>query len=633
MPDKSQATPHDAYFEDLLVRYLDNQLSPAELSEFQTMLAADPARCEQLAAWAHQAMLICETPQACLMEFVGDEPVVGWVSRPDRERSETDGPGDPSDQSLSRSRSRETSDGIGVDRSLTTSATSSRFRRSMRWGLGLVAVVAVVAFCLVLAGRRGLAPRRPAGQDGIARLTSECDASWGNSVRPRLDEPLQAGRLDLITGIATITFQSGAQVLLEGPAELELLDGNRGLLHAGRAVAKVPTPAIGFKLDTPTTSIIDLGTEFGVARARSGDTTVQVYAGKLTVGRHGDAASQRELSAGEAFEFSADTRAAMRPLPFRPDRFLREMPADQARGKNQGVPYNVSRYETLHVVPAPGPVVIDGDLDDWDVSGGFLARCEPPYGDHYYVQGYMMYDAERLYIAAHVGDPRPLRNSIFPESEQAVSDVCWKGGSIQVWLSTDRQWGWPVEAYYAPYSPRPNDSAQQQRDTSNKLVGLILWYHQPEQRPYLHVAYGMDRHGQILSAGPESVRETTRSRTRESPVRNATEAPRILTNSATGVSDWQGTFREDPDGQGYVMEYAVPWKRLSAAEDPPQAGDELAGVWMVHWSDAAGRIWKGHVIEGRRPGVPGHPHLQSDTWGRMIYHQTGQLPPQTADRH
>lgn len=43
MPDRPPDTIHDAYFEDLLVRYLDNQLSPAELTEFQAMLAADPA--------------------------------------------------------------------------------------------------------------------------------------------------------------------------------------------------------------------------------------------------------------------------------------------------------------------------------------------------------------------------------------------------------------------------------------------------------------------------------------------------------------------------------------------------------------------------------------------------------------
>ena len=73
------------------------------------------------------------------------------------------------------------------------------------------------------------------------------------------------------------------------------------------------------------------------------------------------------------------------------------------------------------------------------------------------------------------------------------------------------------------------------------------------------------------------------------------------------------------------MEYAVAWDLLSAAGDPPRGGDELAGIWMVHWSDATGRIWKGHIIEGRSPGIPGHPHLHSQIWGRTMYHKTGNL--------
>jgi ferric-dicitrate binding protein FerR (iron transport regulator) len=587
MPDQSQATPHDAYFEDLLVRYLDNQLSPAELSEFQTMLAAAPARCEQLAAWAHQAMLIRETPQACLMEFVGDEPLVGRVSRPDRDRSETGGPGDPPYQSLSRSRSRETSDGSGLDRSLTTSATKKRFRRPLRWGLGLVALAAVVAFCIVLAGRRILSPRLPAGQEVVARLTDSLGCSWGTSVTPQPGQSLGPGRLDLVTGVAQITFQSGARLLLEGPAEVELVDGNRGILYKGRALVKVPEQARGFSLNTPTTRIIDLGTEFGVALTDCGSTAVQVYAGKVMAGRHGDRGPKRELTAGEAMEFDADPLQTPRPLAFAPARFLRELPADDTRGKEKGVPYSVSRYDTLHVLPAPRPVVVDGDLGEWDFSGGFEVRCQPPYGDHYYVRGYMLYDAESLYLGAQVGDPQPLRNSIFPESEQAVPDLCWRGGSVQVWLSTDRALGWPVDACLPADDPRRNDPQQSSRKANEKLVGLIMWYYRPEQRPCLQLAYGMDRHRQTMIA-----------------------------------QGWQGAFRENADGRGYVIEYAVPWKLLSAADDPPRGGDVLAGLWMVHWSDAAGRIWKGHVIEGRSPGVPGHPHTKAATWGRMIYHPT-----------
>ena len=46
---------------------------------------------------------------------------------------------------------------------------------------------------------------------------------------------------------------------------------------------------------------------------------------------------------------------------------------------------------------------------------------------------------------------------------------------------------------------------------------------------------------------------------------------------------------------------------------------------------AADRWEKGHVIEGRSSGVPGHPHTKAATWGRMIYHQTGNLPRPAGD--
>jgi hypothetical protein len=119
---------------------------------------------------------------------------------------------------------------------------------------------------------------------------------------------------------------------------------------------------------------------------------------------------------------------------------------------------------------------------------------------------------------------------------------------------------------------------------------LTLWYYRPEQRPCLQLAYGMDRHRQTMIA--EGWRRRVSGERGRSGVR---------------------------DGVRRALEL------LSAADDPPRGGDVLAGLWMVHWSDAAGRIWKGHIIEGRRPGIPGHPHMQAATWGRAIYHPTGNL--------
>ena len=34
---------------------------------------------------------------------------------------------------------------------------------------------------------------------------------------------------------------------------------------------------------------------------------------------------------------------------------------------------NVGRYDTVHVVPAPGKVTPDGDLSEWDKSGEFYS--------------------------------------------------------------------------------------------------------------------------------------------------------------------------------------------------------------------------------------------------------------------
>ena len=45
----------------------------------------------------------------------------------------------------------------------------------------------------------------------------------------------------------------------------------------------------------------------------------------------------------------------------------------------------------------------------------------------------------------------------------------------------------------------------------------------------------------------------------------------------------------------------MPWSLLKAENDPPQAGDEFAASWTVHWSDEDGRICRGHLVEFTNP--------------------------------
>jgi len=82
---------------------------------------------------------------------------------------------------------------------------------------------------------------------------------------------------------------------------------------------------------------------------------------------------------------------------------------------------------------------------------------------------------------------------------------------------------------------------------------------------------------------------------------------------------YQGAFREDVDGRGYTLEYTIPSQLLNTADDPPRAGDELAAMWLVHWSDPAGRNWQGQLIAVMKPNEPGWNFLRAATWGKAIY--------------
>src|ERR1043165_8790886 len=85
---------------------------------------------------------------------------------------------------------------------------------------------------------------------------------------------------------------------------------------------------------------------------------------------------------------------------------------------------NNGRYDAIHIVPAPGKVTIDGDLSEWDRSGEFFSYRFEFDKDKRNVRGVMMYDAEHLYIGAHIGDSTPMVNSMNPETD---AKSAWRG--------------------------------------------------------------------------------------------------------------------------------------------------------------------------------------------------------------
>ncbi len=88
---------------------------------------------------------------------------------------------------------------------------------------------------------------------------------------------------NLESGLAEIRFDSGARVVLEGPASFRLLQENQMWLKSGQLFAMVPPQAHGFSVRTPSSSVVDMGTEFGLKVNIDGTSAVHMIQGKASL--------------------------------------------------------------------------------------------------------------------------------------------------------------------------------------------------------------------------------------------------------------------------------------------------------------------------------------------------------------
>lgn len=141
----------------------------------------------------------------------------------------------------------------------------------------------------------------------VARLTASKDCVWGSeSVNP--GDHLWSGQsVELAAGLAEITFDSGACVVLEGPSAIEV-DSAWGLtLHRGTLKASVPPQAIGFRVSNPAVEVVDLGTEFTMLADPGGAAEVLVLKGAVEAEpRGGTSQDSVMLYENESLRFTAD---------------------------------------------------------------------------------------------------------------------------------------------------------------------------------------------------------------------------------------------------------------------------------------------------------------------------------------
>jgi len=166
----------------------------------------------------------------------------------------------------------------------------------------------------------------------------------------------------------------------------------------------------------------------------------------------------------------------------------------------------------IRILPAQGPVQIDGKFADWDLSGGIFACGDVEnMRDQYSVWFHAMYDAQYLYVLARWQDPTPLNN---PGSN--TGDFGFNGDCLQIRFIFDA-------------------------DTPIERASHWTCWRDRNLHDTMDVAYGRKFEG----GGIKDAR-------------------------AEGA---QMACQIDADGKGYTQEMAIPWKLLVKDGRPIKPGD------------------------------------------------------------
>ncbi len=151
----------------------------------------------------------------------------------------------------------------------------------------------------------GRVPPRPAAYVAeVATILGGVDAQFDGGVG--LGSRVGPGRLMLKKGMAQIAFDRGATVVLQGPAEMVILDDGSCRLVRGSLSADVPPETSGFSIAAGSIRVAERDAQFGVKTFPEAFTEVHAFGGELNLidYRHPND-QQRRLAQGEALRWHA----------------------------------------------------------------------------------------------------------------------------------------------------------------------------------------------------------------------------------------------------------------------------------------------------------------------------------------
>jgi hypothetical protein len=178
----------------------------------------------------------------------------------------------------------------------------ARWGWEWRWRRAVAATAAVAAAAVLLVGftlllwprgrREAPVAIRPYPKvdvnSGLAMILKLDGVQWEEAGEPHPAEGdlLAPGRFRFRSGRVTLSMLSGVMLNLEGPADLDLVSYDRIFCRQGKLRTRVPKGAEGLVISSPTSAVLDLGTEFALNVQDGGTSRVKVFEGRAEAMLH-----------------------------------------------------------------------------------------------------------------------------------------------------------------------------------------------------------------------------------------------------------------------------------------------------------------------------------------------------------
>jgi hypothetical protein len=202
-----------------------------------------------------------------------------------------------------------------------------------------------------------------------------------------------------------------------------------------------------------------------------------------------------------------------------------------------------SDNNVISVVPAPGPVTIDGQDGDWDLSAGVWSYNDPSLVKKYSLWTHLMWDEKGIYLLGRYLDPSPMRNATRGKDFMQS----WRADAMQARVVFD------------------------EKTPEEHQMHMNLFYSSPEGAPYMLV-----KHGGFKGKPPYD--------------NTGPDRPDLLEKYGNTMEKFGGkiAFQPWPDGQGYNMEAFWPWEYARTGGQPLKPGDSFTLGIEAMWGNSDG---------------------------------------------